>query len=71
MTIKIDMKVFNELLQIQKERKIAMDELSLALGYDVSFSDEEVQQFAMEDYEKYINKEINKEVQKWMKSAFS
>lgn len=71
MTIKIDMKVFNELLQIQKERKIAMDELSLALGYDVSFSDEEVQQFAMEDYEKYINKEINKEVQKWMKSVFS
>ena len=68
MAIEIDMKVFNELLQIQKERKLAMDELSLALGYDVSFSDDEVKQFAMEEYEKYINKQINEEVQKWMKS---
>ena len=65
------MKVFNELLQIQKERKLAMDELSLALGYDVSFSDEEVQQFAMEEYEKYVNKQINEEVKKWMKSLYS
>jgi hypothetical protein len=71
MAIKIDMKVFNELLQIQKERKLAMDELSLALGYDVSFSDDEVKQFAMEEYEKYINKQINEEVQKWMKSLYS
>ena len=71
MAIKIDMKVFNELLQIQKERKLAMDELSLTLGYDVSFSDEEVQQFAMEEYEKYVNKQINEEVKKWMKSLYS
>jgi DNA-binding ferritin-like protein (Dps family) len=71
MAIEIDMKVFNELLQIQKERKLAMDELSTALGYDVSFSDEEVQQFAMEEYEKHINKKINEEVKKWMKSVFS
>jgi hypothetical protein len=71
MAIEIDMKMFNELLQIQKERKLAMDELSLALGYDVSFSDEEVQKFAMEEYEKYINKKINEEVKIWMKSAFS
>ncbi len=71
MAIEIDMKVFNELLQIQKERKLAMDELSLVLGYDVSFSDDEVKQFAMEEYEKYINKQINEEVQKWMKSLYS
>ena len=71
MAIEIDMKAFNELLQIQKERKLAMDELSLTLGYDVSFSDEEVQQFAMEEYEKYINKQINEEVKKWMKSLYS
>jgi|TARA_R100000149_G_scaffold65664_2_gene40995 F0F1-type ATP synthase membrane subunit b/b' len=69
--IEIDMKVFNELLQIQKERKLAMDELSLALGYDVSFSEEEVKQFAMEEYEKLISKKIDEEVQKWMKSLYS
>ncbi len=71
MAIEIDMKVFNELLQIQKERKLAMDELSLALGYDVSFSEEEVKQFAMEEYEKLISKKIDEEVQKWMKSLYS
>lgn len=71
MAIEIDMKVFNELLQIQKERKLAMDELSLALGYDISFSDDEVNRFAMEEYEKYINKQINEEVKKWMKSLYS
>tara|TARA_R100000234_G_C4998399_1_gene179140 strand:+ start:1637 stop:1852 length:216 start_codon:yes stop_codon:yes gene_type:complete len=71
MAIEIDMKLFNELLQIQKERKMAMDELSLALGYDISFSDEEVQKFAMEEYEKYVNKQINEEVKKWMKSLYS
>lgn len=71
MAIEIDMKVFDELLQIQKERKKAMDELSLALGYDISFSEEEVMKFAMEDYEKYINKQINTEVQNWMKSLYS
>lgn len=71
MAIEIDMKVFNELLKIQKERKLAMDELSLALGYDVSFSEEEVKQFAMEEYEKLISKKIDEEVKKWMKSLYS
>ena len=71
MAIEIDMKVFDELLQIQKERKLAMDELSLALGYDISFSDDEVNRFAMEEYEKYMNKQINEEVKKWMKSLYS
>ncbi len=70
MAIKIDMKVFDELLRIQKERKKAMDELSLSLGHDISFSEEEVIKFAMEDYEKYINKQINTEVQNWMKSLY-
>lgn len=71
MAIEIDMKVFDELLKIQKERKLAMDELSLALGYDVSFSEEEVKQFAMEEYEKLISKKIDEEVKKWMKSLYS
>ena len=71
MAIEIDMSVFNELLRIQKERKKHMDELSLSLGVDISFSDEEVMKFAMEEYEKHIKNEISKEVQKWMKSLYS
>jgi hypothetical protein len=69
--ITIDMNLFDKLLTIQKERKLAMDELSLALGYDVSFSDDEVMKFAMEAYEKHISKQVNEEVLLLMKSVFS
>ena len=65
------MNLFDKLLAIQKERKLAMDELSLALGYDVSFSDDEVMKFAMEAYEKHISKQVNEEVLLLMKSVFS
>ena len=71
MAITIDMNLFDKLLTIQKERKLAMDELSLALGYDVSFSDDEVMKFAMEAYEKHISKKVNEEVLLLMKSVFS
>ena len=38
----------------------------------MSFSDEEVVQFAMEAFtEKYVNKQLNEEVEEWMKSLFS
>ena len=60
-----------EIIAIQEERQLAMKELSEQLGIDISFSDEEVLQYAMEEYSKYISTEINKEVELWMKSLFS
>tara|TARA_R100001163_G_C5064448_1_gene202074 strand:+ start:906 stop:1121 length:216 start_codon:yes stop_codon:yes gene_type:complete len=71
MAIEIDLSKFNELLQIQKERQLAMKELSESLGTDITFSDDEVVKFAMEAYEKEINKQISAEVENWMKSLFS
>tara|TARA_R100000734_G_C3257334_1_gene57038 strand:+ start:202 stop:417 length:216 start_codon:yes stop_codon:yes gene_type:complete len=71
MAIKIDFTKFNELLRIEKERQLAMQELSEILGYDVSFSDEEVIKNATEAYSKYIEKEINEEVLLLMKSLYS
>jgi len=71
MAIEIDLSKFNELLQIQKERQLAMKELSESLGTDITFSDDEVIKFAMEAYEKEINKQITAEVENWMKSLFS
>lgn len=70
MAIKIDVKKFEELLQIQQERQLAMQELSEKLGIDISFSDEEVLKYAMEEYSNYISNEINREVEDWMKSLF-
>jgi len=71
MAIKMDLSKFNELLQIQKERQLAMKEASEALGIDISFSDDEIIKFALEAYEKHIERELTKEVEGWMKSLFS
>jgi len=69
--IKIDLSVFDQLLTIQKERQLAMQAVSESLGIDIGFSDDEVMKFAMEAYEKEINKQISAEVENWMKSLFS
>ena len=63
----IDTKKFFELLEIQKERQLAMHELSQILEQDISFSDEEVLKFAAEEFIKHTNKEV----MSWMKSALS
>ncbi len=71
MAIKVDLSKFHELVRIEKERQLAMKELSEVLGYDVSFSDEEVIKNATEAYSRYIEKEINEEVLLLMKSLYS
>tara|TARA_R110002020_G_C16295691_1_gene772774 strand:- start:525 stop:737 length:213 start_codon:yes stop_codon:yes gene_type:complete len=70
MAIKVDFSKWKELIEIQKERKLAMDVLSEQLGIDISFSDEEVMKFAEEAYAKNIEEQVFDEVEKWMKSAF-
>tara|TARA_R110001592_G_scaffold52508_5_gene160633 strand:- start:462 stop:677 length:216 start_codon:yes stop_codon:yes gene_type:complete len=71
MAVKVDISKFRELISIQKERQLAMKEVSESIGMDISFSDEEVIKFATEAYEKLIEKKINKEVESWMKSLYS
>jgi len=71
MAVKIDIKKFRELIAIQKERQLAMKELSENLGIDISFSDDEVLKFATEAYEKELEQVVNKEVEQWMKSLLS
>jgi DNA-binding ferritin-like protein (Dps family) len=71
MSVKVDISKFRELVSIQKERQLAMKEVSESIGMDISFSDEEVMQFATEAYEKLIEQKINKEVEMWMKSLLS
>jgi|13_taG_2_1085334.scaffolds.fasta_scaffold03513_2 hypothetical protein len=71
MAITVDLNLFNKLLTIQKERQLIMNDLSESLGIDISFSDEEVMKFALEDFQKSIEKQIDTEVEAWMKSLFS
>ena len=56
-----------KLIEIQEERQKAMQELSQILGIDVSFSDEEMEQFAQEELAKYLDEAIKKKVDSWMK----
>lgn len=69
--IEINLRVFDDLLKIEKERNLAMKELSESLGIDISFSEEELMNNAIQAYEKYIQRELTKEVEGWMKSLFS
>ena len=64
-------KKLQEIIKIQEERQLAMQVLSEQLGIDISFSDEELEQFIEEEFAKYTESKIKKEVEKWMKSAFS
>lgn len=67
----LDAKKLNEFLEIQRERQLAMEELSKLIGADISFSEEEIIKNANEEFIKYVEKEIEKEVSLLMKSLFS
>ena len=71
MAFEIDIKKLEELYQIEKERQLAMKELSEQLGYDISFSDEETIENALQSYNMYISKSVEREVLLLMKSLFS
>ena len=63
-------KDFNRYLAIEKERQAALEELSEILGFDVSFSEEEMINNASESYSKAVSEQIKKEAAEWMKFRF-
>jgi hypothetical protein len=71
MAIELDISHFKRFLRIQEERQKAMAEVSSLLGVDIRMSDEEKIRYAEEEYTKYIEDEVYREVEAWMKSAFS
>ena len=54
--IEITTRKFQEFLKIEQERQLAMQELSQILGYDVTFSKEEMIRNAKESFAKYVSK---------------
>ena len=67
----LQIREFKKFLEIEKERQLATQELSETLGIDISLSDEEVMQNAQESFTKSYSKSIRREIDSWMKSAFS
>ena len=68
---RIGIKEFQKYLDIEKERQLALKDVSEILGIDITFSDEEMLKNAEENFTKAISKKMAKDVNKWMKSAFS
>ena len=66
----VSLKDFNKFLAIEKERQAALQELSEILGFDISFSQEEMINNASESYSKVISEQIKKEATEWMKFRF-
>jgi|TARA_R100000084_G_C4567544_1_gene107595 DNA-binding ferritin-like protein (Dps family) len=58
---------FKKFLDIEKERQAAMVELSMILGIDVSFSEDEILKNAQDSFEKQIQREVMEAISKWMK----
>ena len=64
-------KEIQRLIEIHKERELAMKQLSENIGIDISFTEEEKEQYLQEAIEKYIENKVKEEIEAWMKSAFS
>ena len=66
----VSLKDFNKFLAIEKERQAALQEVSEILGFDISFSEEEMINNASESYSKAVSEQIKKEAAEWMKFRF-
>ena len=58
---------FKQYLNIERERNLLMKDLSEILGYDVTFSEEEMYNNAMHNMTLKLGKTIKKEMVQWMK----
>jgi len=61
------LKIFKEMLNLEKERQLATQELSQLLGIDISFSDEEVIKNAQDKTIKHIEKKLVERINNMVK----
>ena len=58
---------FKRLLEIEKERSEALKGIEGEIGFDISFSDEQIFKNAMDNFKKQLDKQIAEEISSWMK----
>jgi len=58
---------FKRLLENEKERNETLKEIQAEIGFDISFSDEQVFKNAMDRFKLQLDKEIAEEISTWMK----
>ena len=59
---------FRRLIEIEKERNEALKEVSKMIGFDISFSDEQIIKNAQDILEKKLVEQILEDNGAWMKS---
>tara|TARA_R100000234_G_C4862268_1_gene119712 strand:- start:248 stop:460 length:213 start_codon:yes stop_codon:yes gene_type:complete len=59
---------FRRLIEIERERNESLKEVSKMIGFDISFSDEQIIKNAQDILEQKIVKSIQEDMSKWMKS---
>ena len=55
------------ILKIEKERNALLKEMQDEIGFDISFSDEQVTKNATEKFMKVYEKELKEKIKIWMK----
>jgi hypothetical protein len=63
----MDIKIMKEFLRKQQERNLLLAEASRLIGFDITFSNDEMLAYAEEEFAKYVENEITKEITAWMK----
>tara|TARA_R100000781_G_scaffold76230_2_gene47390 strand:- start:14375 stop:14572 length:198 start_codon:yes stop_codon:yes gene_type:complete len=58
---------FKRLLQNEKERSEALKEIQGEIGFDISFSDEQVFKNAIDRFKLQLDKKIAEDISTWMK----
>jgi len=58
---------FKRLLENEKERNETLKEIQAEIGFDISFSDEQVFKNAMDRFTLQLDKKIAEEISTWMK----
>lgn len=58
---------FKQLLQNEKERSEALKEIQGEIGFDISFSDEQVFKNALDRFKIQLDKKIAEDISTWMK----
>ena len=58
---------FTELIRIQEERNLILKEMESELGFDISFSEDDVMSNAIDILSAELVKDIEKEMSAWMK----
>jgi len=61
------LRIFKEMLNLEKEKQLATQELSQLLGVDISFSNEEVIKNAQDRMVKHIEKTLVEKINKMVK----